>query len=196
MFKNLKTVLDKLTEYQKITNRKYRVLHPRPAYILITGYQDKIGIMPASWVSPISEEPERVVVAWDKESYTLELLKKISYLTINVVGPEDLDILWKTGRVSGHEVDKVKEFGIQLEKASDIPSYRLKSPLGWMETKVYKIIGDLAEDIDLVILDVISAYASKDDYDMRYGWQLRKANILLHASGRAFVVPGRMYFAK
>ena len=189
-------VLEKLTEYQKITNKRYRVLHPRPAYLLITSYQDKIGIMPASWVSPISEDPERVVVAWDKESYTLELLRKSTYLTINVVGPGNLEILWKTGSVSGRELDKVREFGVQLEKANDIPSYRLRDALGWMETKVYRIIEDLAEDIDLVVLDVISAYAWKDSYDLRYGWQLRKANILLHASGRAFVVPGKMYFAK
>ena len=64
----------------------YYLLHPRPAYIIGSGTLDgKANLMAASWVSPVSEEPERVAIALDRESYTYELVKRTGEFTINVL---------------------------------------------------------------------------------------------------------------
>ena len=185
-------------DYERVTGKRYRVLHPRPAYVLIVGEWggDDRGIMAASWVMPLSEEPERLLVAWDKETHSLSVLRKIGVFTVNVVGPELVDLVWRVGSVSGWKVDKFREYGIEVERARSNGGMVLKGALGWVEARVYRIIEDLAEDVDLVVADVVDAYARKDLYDTRYGWRAAKAGILLHASGRAFFTPGRMVLAE
>lgn len=185
-------------DYVRVTGKRYRVLHPRPAYVLVVGRwgEEPRGIMAASWVMPLSEEPERLVVAWDKETHSLSVLKKTGVFTVNVVGPEMVDLLWRVGSRSGWEEDKFKTLQISVEKARSNGGMVLKGALGWVEARVHRILEDLADDVDLVVADVVDAYAKTDLYDPRYGWRAAKAGILLHASGRAFNTPGRLVYAR
>ncbi len=181
--------------YAEVTTRRYRLLHPRPVYVIVVEAEGRVNAMAASWVSPFSEEPERIIIALDKESYTRELLAKTEYLTVNVVGEGHAELVWCVGTRSGREADKVKECGVSLAPAEKVPSKRLADALGWVEARVHRVIEDLAEDVDLVVADVVAAYARSDAYNPRYGWELAKAKILLHASGRAFTTTGRLIVA-
>jgi len=182
--------------YTEVASRRYRVLHPRPVYVIIVEAEGKVNAMAASWVSPVSEEPERIALALDKESYTRELLAKTEYFTVNVVNERHVELVWCVGTRSGRETDKISECGVRLAPAEKIPSKRLGDALGWIEARVHRVIDDIAEDVDLIIADVVAAYARSDAYNPRYGWELAKAKILLHASGRAFTTPGRLIIAK
>ncbi|AEM38819.1 FMN-binding flavin reductase domain protein [Pyrolobus fumarii 1A] len=182
--------------FEPVGSKRYRLLHPRPVYIIIASRGEKINAMAASWVSPLSEEPERITLALDKESYTYQIIREVREFTVNVVDDRHLDVVWCVGTTSGHEIDKVSRCGLKLEPSSSVRAPHLADALGYIEARVYKIIEDVAEDVDLIVADVVAAYARSDVYNPRYGWELAKARILLHASGRAFTVPGRLLVAR
>ncbi|MCI4446900.1 MAG: flavin reductase, partial [Pyrobaculum sp.] len=49
----------------------YRLLHPRPTVVIASKCPNgRINLMPASWNTPVSEEPPTVAVAVEKEAYT------------------------------------------------------------------------------------------------------------------------------
>ena len=53
----------------------YLILHPGPAYIVVSGTEgQKLGVMAASWISPASEEPPKITLAIDVESYTYSVI--------------------------------------------------------------------------------------------------------------------------
>ena len=49
--------------------------------------------------------------------------------------------------------------------------------------------------VTLVLADVVGARAVEGAFNDRYGWDLRRVKIPLHAAGRAFVKPGRLVLA-
>ncbi len=180
-------------EYMEVSGKRYRLLHPRPVYVIVAGVSGgTVNAMAASWVSPFSEEPERIMLALEKDSYTRELIEKNGEFTVNVVEEEHMKLVWCVGTTSGRNVDKISECGVKLEDSRHVKAPHLSNALGYIEARVYRILTDAAEDVDLIIADVVAAYARSDIYNPRYGWVITKAPILMHVSGRAFVLPGRL----
>ena len=172
----------------------YYLLHPRPAYIIGSGtLGEKANIMAASWVSPVSEEPERVAVALDKESYTYELVKRTGEFTINVLPASFVDKVYCVGSVSGRNVDKALKCGLTLARSKKVSAPIVKEAVGFLECSVYKWL-ELG-DTELVIGNVIHAEANEGLFDRR-GWNLAKVTIPLHLWGRAFALTGRVVVVK
>ena len=170
----------------------YMLLHPRPVYLVVSAHSDKRGVMAASWIMPIAEEPPRVAWAASKDSYTLHIVKNSREFTINVVTDEMLEAVWRAGTTSGWKVkDKLSSIGISIESSRKVGVPRINNAAGVLECRVWQMI-DVGET-ELVIGDVVDAYVLRRDlFNTRYGWIIPKSRILLHASGRAFSVPGRL----
>ena len=100
--------------YKTIDRENYYVLHPRPVYLIVTRRkQGGYNVMAASWVMPVSEDPPLVALAISKESYTHELIEEFKELTINVVGEEYLDIVYRAGTITGRNTDKWNMLGLK-----------------------------------------------------------------------------------
>ncbi len=180
-------------EYIEIDPTDYYVLHPRPTYLVVTRKPDGgYNVMAASWVMPVSEEPPLVALAIDKESYTHELMSRTREFTVNIVGKEHVDIVYRAGTVSGRRVDKWVMLGLEPLDPKVISVPGIRGCYGFIECRVERIVD--AGECSLVIARVAASHVRKDLYT-RYGWDLRRAGILLHAAGRAFVLPGRLVFA-
>ncbi len=162
----------------------YRVLHPRPAYLIVSGRDDDVNIMAASWVMPISEEPWTVGLALDRETYTYKLVKKYGEFTVNVVTDKEADLVYYVGTVSKHEVDKIRERNIPLSPSKNVKTPYYRDAIGYAECRVMKMIP--IGEVDLVVGEVLGIYA-KEEFFTRYGWDLKNVNILMQNIGRAFV---------
>ncbi len=180
---------------ERVESKRYRLLHPRPVYVIVAAHGGRVNAMAASWVSPLSEEPERITVAFEKESYTYELVRASGEFTVNVVPASMLEAVWCLGTRSGRGRDKLAECGAAVEPSRSVEAPRLQGAIGVIEARVYKVYEDVAEDVDLVVADIVDAYADPSLFNPRYGWQVTKAEILFHASGRAFTTPGRLLLA-
>ncbi len=169
----------------------YRPLHPRPVYLIVSGrVGEKLNVMAASWVMPVSEEPLRIAIAVERETYTFDLIEEYKEFTINVVDDKLLDKVWRAGTTSGRGRDKVREIGLELEEPLKTKVPGIREALSIIECRVWKHL-DTGE-VRLYVADVVSVRVKTEYYNERYGWDIRRASILMHLSGRAFTVPGRL----
>jgi len=170
--------------YIEIAKDFYKILHPRPVYLIVSGSREEVNLMSASWVMPVSEEPWTIGLALDRETYTYELIKKYKEFTVNVVDDSMVDQVWIAGTKSGYDVDKIKLLNIRLNNSRKIAVPWIDGVLAYIGCKVDNTY-DVGE-VSLIIGKVVEAYADNRFYNIRYGWDLKSAKILMHNSGRVF----------
>lgn len=174
--------------YEKVIDKYYLLLHPRPAYIIGSGkFNKKINFMAASWVTPVAEEPPRVAVAVDVESYTHELIREYKEFTINVLPLKKIEVIYKLGSLSGREVDK--SVFVKVKKGERVEAPIIEDSLGYLECKV--IDEHYSEDVTLFIGNVLVAKANSEFFSKKNGWNFKKVNIPLHNWGRGFYSVGK-----
>lgn len=180
----------------KYQGKFYRLLHPRPTVVIAAKCPNgKINLMPASWNTPVSEEPPTVAVAVDKSAYTHTCLQYSGKATLNIPPIEMADLIYKLGSVSGAEVDKVAKFGISLEPSETIDVPRLAGSLGGYEAEVYKVVE--VGEVALYIFKVLNVWIAAEGVADQWGFNFGKVNIPLHGAGRAFYrVDPRPVYAK
>ncbi len=179
--------------YVKVEENFYYIMHPRPVAIVTVEHEGKVNMCAVAWFTPVSEEPPLVAVAIGKEAYTSELILKSREFAINLVTEDLTDLVWKVGTSSGRKVDKVKEFGVKLEKCNSISAPRLANAAAWVECRVKDVVD--AGECYLFIASVEGVYARSDLIDERGRWRVN-VPILLHAGGRVFVVPGKRVYPR
>jgi flavin reductase (DIM6/NTAB) family NADH-FMN oxidoreductase RutF len=172
----------------------YYMIHPRPTLFIISRCPDgKVNIMPASWNMPVSEEPPTVAISVYREAYTYKCLEYSGEASLNVPSWEHLDLAYKLGTTSGHDIDKIKEFNIRLGKAKKINTPIWLDAIGIMEAKVLEAYN--VGECRLYIFEIKEIYA-REVLFTRYGWNFKKTNLLLHNMGRTFYKIGEMKRAK
>ena len=175
----------------------YKLFHPRPVYIVAAGTPEKHSFMAIAWLSPLSEDPPRIMAAFGKESFTYQLIKEHGVFSVNILDVKEYEFIFKAGTVSGKDVDKEKLLGAKLVYTdTGAPRLEKPEPIAWIEAKVFRILDDVAEDVDLVIADILAAYAKPKLFNERYGWVLKEARIPLHVSGRVFTTISGFYMAR
>ena len=167
----------------------YHTLHPRPTIVVITVCPNgRVNAMPASWNTPVSEEPPTVAVAIDRESYTHECLEYHGEATINVPPSDLVDLVCALGTVSGRSIDKIEKYKLKLEPSSRVKPPRWSDAIAVLETRVKERV-DVGE-VRLYVFGVLEVHVKEGLYT-RWGWDFRKTNILLHGAGRSFYLVGR-----
>ncbi|ADV65361.1 flavin reductase family protein [Desulfurococcus mucosus] len=179
--------------YVEVDPGDYHVLHPRPVYLVVSRSRGgRLNVMSASWVSPISDEPFLIAVSIWRGSLTHEYVSETGEFTVNVLGEEHLETAFKAGSVSGREVDKWGLLGLKPYPSRHVSVPGVEGALGILECVVENRVP--VGESTLFIAGVKAVRVNRDLYG-RYGWNLGKARILMHAGGRAFTVSGRLLLA-
>lgn len=174
----------------------YRLLHPRPTVVVITQCPNgRFNAMPASWNVPISEEPPTIGIAVYRETYTYQCLNHDPEATINVPGIEQLDLVYRLGSVSGRDVDKVREFKLELVPSDVVKVPGLRDAIAIYEAKVVNRL-DVGEST-FFVFEVLKVKVKPGIAD-EWGIDFSKTNILLHGAGRVFhrVDPHKLFAKK
>lgn len=156
----------------------YRLLHPRPALVVIAEHE-RVNAMALAWHMPVEEN--KVAIAVDRENYTYELIEKSKEFTLNVLSIDEAKLIWNVGTTSGRDVDKIKKFGIKLEKGVKIKTPHIKNCLGYLECKVFE---EVKLDEHSVFFGEI-VYAKADKKFFRDVW-LEDSRIAMHVGKRFF----------
>ncbi len=173
----------------------YRLLHPRPTILLITLCPgDRVNAMPASWNLPISEEPPTIGVAVYRETFTYQCLNYHPEATINIPSIDQVDLIYQLGSVSGKDVDKVREFRIQLVPSDVVKVPTWRDAIAVYETRVMNRL-DVGEST-LFVFEVLKVKVKPGIAD-EWSIDFSKTNIALHGAGRVFHrVDPRKVFAR
>jgi flavin reductase (DIM6/NTAB) family NADH-FMN oxidoreductase RutF len=173
----------------------YRLLHPRPTVVITSKCPNgRINLMPASWNTPVSEEPPTVAVAVEKEAYTHQCLQHHKYATLNILPIDAVDLIYKLGTTSGRHVDKVSQFGVKLVPSQKVDVPRLADAIAVYEAEVYKDVE--VGEVMLYIFHVLETWVAPGVAD-QWGFDFKKVNLPLHSAGRAFYkVDPRPVYAK
>ncbi|MEM0026051.1 MAG: flavin reductase family protein [Zestosphaera sp.] len=156
---------------------------------------NRVNFMPASWNTPISEEPPTVGVVVDRETFTNECLESLGEATINVPSDTQLQLVYNIGSVSGRNVDKVTKFSLELVPSTRIRPPGLKGSIAILESRVHEKVpvGEVNFYIfEILLVKVLEGLADEWSIDFN------KTNVLLHGAGRVFhkVTPTKIFAKK
>lgn len=171
--------------FEEFAGKFYYLLHPRPTVVVGTVCPNgRVNFMPASWNTPVSEEPPTVAIAVDAAAYTRECLDFGGEASLSILSLDDVQLLYDLGSVSGREVDKVSKFGLELVESVTIRPPGISRSLAILESKV---IGKYPVGESFLYLFEIRSARVRSGVADRFGFLLpEKVNLPLHASGRYF----------
>jgi len=170
--------------FRDYAGRFYYLLHPRPTVVVGSVCPNgKVNFMPASWNTPVSEEPPTIAVAIDSSSYTRECLDYCGEATLSILSLDDVDLIYSLGSTSGRDVDKVSQYGVEIVDSITIRPPGIKKALAVLETRVLNKY-QVGESV-LYVLQVVKVRVREGVAD-KYGYVLSVVSPALHGSGRYF----------
>lgn len=163
------------------------MLNPTPV-VLITSKDknNKINIFTAAWVSTVCTKPPILAVGIRKERLSYENIRDSKECVINLPTREMVKIVDYCGVKSGRKEDKIKHFGLKLNKGINIetPSLDL-SPIALECT--LKSITPLGTH-DLFLLEVVNIKVDENLIDSNNKICFNKANLIAYSHGEYYVL--------
>lgn len=138
------------------------VMHSYPGMVAIVSvrHNGKENAMAAGWHSYISYEPPIYGVAIGRERFTYNLMKEAGEFTISFLPFELAEKIQLLGTLSGEEVDKFKELGLQTLEASVVNAPILKAAYVAYECQVRDV--QTYGDHDWFVGDMVAFYRNEE----------------------------------
>lgn len=141
--------------------KSYRLFNHGPVSIVTSAHAGKQNIMAAAWCMPIDFLPAKVAVVIDSRTLTRELIEASGEFGLQFpmrkIAQQTLDV----GSISGRDCDKFSHFSLNTFRAEKITAPLLEDCIGWLECK---LIRQDSEKFDLLIGEVIAAYADAEQF--------------------------------
>ena len=160
----------------------FKLLHPRFTVLVTSEFEERKGVMAASWVTPVSRNPPIVAVSISPQRETFKLIVRSGFFALNILDLDFLENVNKAGIISAREVkDKFLEV-----KLTSVPGKVIKIPVvkeakGILECEVWKTVE--AGDHVLFLGKVVSAYV---DESFEEEWNVGKFKPILHIGGTKY----------
>lgn len=161
------------------------MLNPTPV-VLVTSKnkEDKINVFTVGWVSTVCTKEPIIAMGIRPERLSYEYIKESQECVINLPNREMVKIVDYCGVRSGRKEDKIKHFGLQLNKGVSISTPSLsKAPIA-LECKV-KSITPLGTH-DLFLLEVINIKVDENLIDENGKICFNKANLICYNHGEYY----------
>ncbi|NHW88586.1 MAG: flavin reductase family protein [Archaeoglobales archaeon] len=98
------------------------LLYPLRTYLIVSGHE-KVNVMTADWVVPLSFDPPMLGVSIGHKRFTNKLIKECKEFVVAVPTIELLKDVWIAGTTSGAKEDKTSKLRLTF-----IPSKKVKVP--------------------------------------------------------------------
>lgn len=169
----------------------HRFLAPRPICLLSVRYKGQVNVMTVAWTSPISLQPPLLIVAIHPSRYTHDMLKRSEECVLNIPARPLAEQVIKCGKISGREVDKVKQLGLRLESGHRVEAPWVDNCLAHLECRVVDILAP--GDHTLFIVEVVGGWAEEEAFGPM--WVAPQDNDelqpLCHLGGEQFSLIGK-----
>ena len=144
-------------------------------------------IAPIAWNCPVHKDPPRLLTVIGSRHKTYENISKTGEFIVCVPHESQLDMVKKTGSVSGRDEDKFRLLDIDAFRGGSVDAMVPSECVGFIECRVFKSVScGLA---DAVIGDILAAAVNEKAFDQRLLTETDAAKTLHHLGGKVFTVP-------
>lgn len=161
------------------------MLNPTPVVLVsCKNKEDKINVFTVGWISTVCTKEPILAMGVRPERLSYEYIKESNECVINLPSKDMVKIVDFCGVRSGRKVDKIKHFGLKLNKGVKISTPSLdKSPVA-LECKV-KSITPLGTH-HLFLLEVLNVKVDESIIDINGKICFNKANLICYNHGEYY----------
>lgn len=166
----------------------HRLINHGPTVLISSGdKQGNYNIAPVAWISPAQKKPARVMLSFGKGRQTYKNIMNSKEFVVCVPHVSQFDLLMKTGKSSGADVNKFETFKITVFPAAHLDLLVPRGSVGYLECTLHTRLEQ--EESDIVVGNVLGAYVDKTVFDERLLTEKPAAKTLHHLGGSLFCKP-------
>lgn len=170
-------------------NQAYKLIGHGPLVLISSGNQEAgYDIAPIAWNCPAAKKPSRIVLAVGSRHKTYENIENISEFIVCIPTIFQVELVRKTGSVSGKESDKFEEFCIEYTMGEKVKARLPLKCLGFMECKVVEKMK--CGELGIFVGECVKAGVKEGVYvNGRICIEKKEAKTLHHLGSKVFAVP-------
>ena len=168
-------------------DKAHRLITNGPVTLVCSAYKDRVGIMPVSWVMPVSLKPLLVAIAINHKAFTHEMIEKSNEFSVNVPTGDLARAVKQAGGISSRDVDKFKVIGLHPLAALKIKSPLVEECIGHLECGVIERLSP--GDHTIFIAEVLAAQVEAGAFEGVWLVEKEEAKVLHHLGGSTYCVP-------
>ena len=120
------------------------------------------NLMPLAWWTPISKDPFRLLIAMDRQNYSLELLREHGEAALHFMPWPDRKRVVRAGYQTGKETNKAQALGFRLMPAAKLAKTRLiEGALSVYELVVAQELAGISGDHIPFVMDVVHVHTQE-----------------------------------
>ncbi len=170
------------------TESAHRLINHGPLVLVSTrGKNGVYDVAPIAWNSPVHKSPPMMLVVVGKRHQTHENIEHANGFIVVVPHADQLELVRRTGSVSGRDADKFKQFGIETLRGHHVDALVPQDCVGFIECEVAQTIG--IHQVSVFAGKVVSASADEEAFDQRLLSESSAGKTLHHLGGSTFSVP-------
>ena len=127
-----------------------------------TSSEGRFNGMACAWHTALSFDPPLFGVLISKKRLTHTVISEAGEFTVNFLSADSVKLSAQMGRKSGHDMDKVEEFNVELAPAKKIQSPVLAHAYACLECNLIDIRA--YGDHDLFVGEVLAVHTDKDSF--------------------------------
>ncbi|MGQ9553073.1 MAG: flavin reductase family protein [Anaerolineae bacterium] len=166
----------------------HRLLGGAPVVLIGSRYRQRINVMAASWITPVSMNPPMLVVSIHKGSLTHDFIERSGEFSVNIPGLPLLERVRDSGLISGRDVDdKFHETGLEPLAGEALDAPLVQGCLGHLECTVLDAY-DAGEEHTLFMAEVVAAQADEEAFTETWLLTEDEAKPLHHLGGHVYAL--------
>ncbi len=171
-------------------NRIYRLINTNPLMLISTVSKAKeYDIAPIAWLCPQEMDPPRILICIDTGHQTFKNIKETGKFIACIPHISQIDIVKKTGGVSGRKTDKFANFRIKTFIGKKTGCKIPEGVISYLECKTKKIIR--VDSTAIVIADIVFAAVDENAFNgERLLVEKQKCKAIYHIGGEKFATFG------
>lgn len=164
----------------------HRLLGGGPVVLVVSRYRDRVNVMAASWVTPISMDPPLVAVAVHKSCLTHDYIERSGEFTMSMPPRSLMERVRDSGMISGYDVDdKAAQVGLRFTAAQAMETPVVAGCLGYLECSVVEAY-DAGQEHTVFFAEVAAATVEAEAFDETWLLTEPEAKPLHHLGGHVY----------
>jgi len=167
----------------------HRLINHGCVVLVCTGGEGgRYDVAPVAWTSPVRKEPAKMLVVLGQRHQTTANIRAKGRYIVAVPHASQAQLVRQCGSVSGREVDKYEQFGIEAFGGEQVDARVPAGCVGYLECELYERVE--VEAVEVLVGQVLRAAVDEEAFDGRLLTERQADKTLGHLGGAAFCVPG------